>query len=104
MGLLYRAAAGLTRMCATVAVRSSLAACGGLRSLALQEHSARRYRSRWWFILPLTLNLLGGIIAYLAIRHDDPDKAKNCLLAGLAIFTILLLPWIIAVVFAAGLD
>ena len=93
MGLFYRAATGLTRVCATVAVRSSLVACGGLRSLALQEHSAKRYRSRWWFILPLTLNLLGGIIAYFAIRYDDPDKAKNCLLAGLAIFVALLLPW-----------
>ena len=104
MGLLYRAAAGLTRICAAVAVRSSLAACGGLRSLALQEHSARRYRSRWWFILPLTLNLLGGIIAYLAIRYDDPDKAKNCLLAGLAIFAVLLLPWVMIVALTAGLD
>jgi hypothetical protein len=104
MGLIYRVAAVLTRMCATVAIRGGSVACGGLRSLALQEHSAKRYRSRWWFSLPLTLNLLGGIIAYCAIRHDDPDKAKNCLLVGLAIFTILLLPWIIAVVFAVGMD
>ena len=104
MGLLLRLASGFAGICALVTIRCGLVACGGLRSLLLQEHSAARYRSRWWFALPLALNLLGGIIAYLAIRHDDPDKAKNCLLAGLAIFTILLLPWVIAVVFATGLD
>ena len=27
--------------------------------------------------------MLGGIIAYFAIRRDDPKKAKNCLYLGL---------------------
>lgn len=97
-------AAGFTRICALVAVRCGLAACGGLRSLLLQEHSAARYRSRWWFVLPLMLNLLGGIIAYLAIRHDDPDKAKNCLLAGLAIFAALLAPWVLLYLLSLVVD
>lgn len=97
-------AAGFTRTCALVAVRCGLAACGGLRSLLLQEHSATRYRSRWWFALPLVLNLLGGIIAYLAIRHDDPDKAKNCLLAGLAIFAALVTPWVLVWLLSLAVD
>ena len=95
MAFLLRLAAGFARICAVIAVRGGLVACGSVWSLMIQEHSATRYRSRWWFMLPLLLNLLGGIIAYLAIRHDDPDKAKNCLLVGLAIFVALLAPWMI---------
>lgn len=75
----------LSRMCSNT--------CNTLRSLIIQEHSATRYRSRLWFVLPLTLNLLGGIVAYMAIRYDDPDKAKNCLLLGIIIFGLLLLPF-----------
>ncbi len=60
---------------------------GGLCALFRQDHKARRYRSRWWFLLPIMGNLVGGIISYCAIRHDDPDKAKNCLLLGLLMFS-----------------
>lgn len=60
---------------------------GGMLALFRQDHKARRYRSRWWFLLPIIGNLAGGIISYCAIRHDDPDKAKNCLLLGLLMFS-----------------
>ncbi len=36
-------------------------------------------RSNWWFLLPIFLGLIGGVIAYFVLRHDDPRKAKNCL-------------------------
>ena len=45
-------------------------------------------RSRWWFLLPIFLNLAGGVIAYFVLRHEDPAKAKNCLLLGVALFAI----------------
>ncbi len=38
-----------------------------------------RERSNWWFLLPIFLGLIGGVIAYFVLRHDDPRKAKNCL-------------------------
>ncbi len=38
-----------------------------------------RPRSNWWFLLPIFLGLIGGVIAYFVLRHDDPRKAKNCL-------------------------
>lgn len=69
---------------------------GGMLALFRQDHKARRYRSRWWFLLPIMGNLPGGIISYCAIRHDDPDKAKNCLLLGLLMFSP------IALLFIAG--
>lgn len=91
---LYRAYIGMgvvTDIAASLG-RTGANAYNGLRSLTIQEHRANRYRSRLWFILPLALNLLGGIVAYMAIRYDDPDKAKNCLLLGIGIFALLLLP------------
>jgi len=42
-----------------------------------------RPRSNWWYLLPIFFSLIGGIIAYFAIRRDDSKKAKNCLYLGL---------------------
>ena len=49
-------------------------------------------RSNWWFLLPIFVGLIGGIIAYFVLRQDDPNKAKNCLYLGiiLAIIGIML--------------
>ena len=50
-----------------------------------------------WYLLPIFVGMIGGIIAYLVIRKDDPRKAKNCIYIGLVmmligiIFNILLL-------------
>jgi uncharacterized membrane protein YeaQ/YmgE (transglycosylase-associated protein family) len=45
-------------------------------------------RSNWWFLLPILLGLIGGIIAYFVLRNDDAKKAKNCLYLGLVLFVI----------------
>ena len=45
-------------------------------------------RSGWWFALPIFLGLIGGVIAYFAIRRDDPRKAKNCLYVGIVLAAI----------------
>ena len=42
-------------------------------------------RSRWWFMLPVVMQFVGGIIAYYALRQDDPTKARNCLLLGIVL-------------------
>ena len=47
-----------------------------------------RPRSNWWFLLPILLGLIGGIIAYFVLRHDDPKKAKNCLYLGIILAAI----------------
>jgi len=41
-------------------------------------------RSKAWFLLPILFGVIGGIIAFFILRHDDPRKAKNCLYLGLA--------------------
>ncbi len=45
-------------------------------------------RSNAWFLLPIFLGLIGGIIAFFVLRHDDPRKAKNCLYLGLVMMAI----------------
>ncbi len=47
-----------------------------------------RPRSNLWFLLPILFGVIGGIIAFFILRHDDPRKAKNCLYLGLAFMVI----------------
>ncbi len=42
-------------------------------------------RSHMWYLLPILVGLIGGIIAYWVLRHDDPKKAKKCLYIGIAL-------------------
>ena len=45
-------------------------------------------RSNAWFLLPILLGLIGGIIAFFILRQDDPRKARNCLYLGIAFMFI----------------
>jgi len=40
-------------------------------------------KSRWWYLLPIFLSVIGGIIAYLVLKDDDRALAKNCLYLGI---------------------
>ena len=75
----------------------------GAQWLFQQDHKAPRYRSRWWFLLPVLLNLPGALIAFFAIRHDDPDKAKSCLLLGIILFAVSVVQVAASVAILAGL-
>ena len=41
-----------------------------------------------WYLLPIFVGLIGGIIAYLVLRRDDPKKAKKCLYVGIILAVI----------------
>ena len=45
-------------------------------------------RSSMWYLLPIFVGMIGGIIAYLIIRRDDPRKAKNCIYIGIVMMVI----------------
>jgi len=47
-----------------------------------------KIRSRWWYLVPIFFGLIGGIIAYFAIRRDDPQKAKKCLWVGIILTVV----------------
>ena len=57
-----------------------------------------KQRSSWWYILPILFGIIGGIIAYFAIRKDDLPKAKKCIYLSL----IFLAVGILVDVFLAG--
>jgi len=66
--------------------------CGNeLNSTSSRHTLARDYyhnRSAWWYLLPLFLGILGGIIAFFVVRKDDPKLAKKCLIFGIVISII----------------
>lgn len=45
-------------------------------------------KSRWWYLLPIFFSIIGGIIAYFVLRHDDSRLAKNCLIVGVIMFAV----------------
>ncbi|MGI0056321.1 MAG: hypothetical protein ACREAK_02975 [Nitrosarchaeum sp.] len=45
-------------------------------------------RSNMWYLLPIFVGLIGGVIAYFILRHDDPKKAKNCLYIGIVLAVV----------------
>ena len=45
-------------------------------------------RSNWWFLLPIVMQVVGGVIAYFILRHDDPPKARNCLYLGIVLTVV----------------
>lgn len=47
-----------------------------------------KVRSNWWYLLPIFFSLVGGVIAYFAIKNDDPKKARNCLAIGIILTAI----------------
>ena len=47
-----------------------------------------RKRSWVWFLLPVFIQVIGGIIAYYALRPDEPRMAKDCLYIGITLTTL----------------
>ena len=45
-------------------------------------------RSNWWYLVPIFLGIIGGIIAYFALRKDDCEKAKKCMYLGLILLAV----------------
>jgi len=54
----------------------------------------RQNVSAWWYLVPILFGLLGDIIAYAALRHEDEDTAQGALLLGIVITVVgFLLMW-----------
>ena len=47
-----------------------------------------KQRSNWWYLVPIFLGIIGGVVAYFALRNDDRQKAKKCLHLGIILGSI----------------
>jgi hypothetical protein len=45
-------------------------------------------RSKWWYLLPIFVSIIGGTIAYFVLKKSDPKLAKKCLIVGLIMMAI----------------
>ena len=61
-------------------------------------------RSNAWFLLPIFFGVIGGIIAFFILRHDDPRKARNCLYLGVVFMIIGIILNILIAVSVPGLE
>jgi hypothetical protein len=61
-------------------------------------------RSNTWFLLPIFFGIIGGIIAFFVLRHDDPRKAKNCLYLGIVFMIIGIILNVLVVMTFPSLD
>jgi len=57
------------------------------KSCSLSTKSIK-IRSRWWYLLPIFLNIIGGVIAYYSLRKDDHVKAKKALILGIILLGV----------------
>ena len=44
--------------------------------------------SKLWYLVPIFLGIIGGLIAFLILKKDNPKLAKRCLIVGI-LLTIL---------------
>jgi uncharacterized Tic20 family protein len=49
-----------------------------------------RNASAAWYLVPIFLTLIGGVIMWLALRKEDPRKAKKGLIVAVIVYFIAL--------------
>jgi hypothetical protein len=47
-----------------------------------------KIKSNWWYLLPVFLGAIGGIIAWVALKSHDGKLAKNSLILGIILNAI----------------
>lgn len=46
---------------------------------------AKKRESLLWFLLPIFLGWIGGVLGYFLVRGKDPDRANYIFLVGLGV-------------------
>lgn len=77
----------------------------GLHEKWLQQNKKTAHKpSGAWYLIPLFLGFVGGLIGYLVVKDDDSEMAESLLLFGImitigsVILTILYWSWILSLV------
>ena len=76
-----------------------------LRSQRLDgmESNHNTESSSWtWYLLPCFLSIVGGAIAFFALRNSDRRTAKNCLNIGIVHGIVSIVPTIAIIAFSVG--
>jgi len=62
----------------------------GIRFFKSKRGNKMSKETKWlWWLLPIFLNIIGGVIGYFMLKDKDPGMAKNILLLGVVLFLIM---------------
>ena len=65
---------------------------------------AENRASAAWYLLPIFMSIIGGIISYAALRHRDRSRARKTLVLGAVLFGLLVAAAAAAVMSGSGAD
>lgn len=68
----------------------------------VRQQQPQLRRSKWWFLLPIFLHAVGGIMAFFVLREDDVRTARNCLYLGLSLTALMLGPLVVLAAMAGS--
>ena len=51
--------------------------------------------SGWWYLLPIFLSIIGGVIGYFLLKDRDRKFAERLLIIGIIVFVVLIILQII---------
>lgn len=88
---------GLSREEATREFANKLKSVQELYSTYTPSEGAIRQSPSWaWYLLPIFLGFIGGIIAYVCVVGEDEDMAKDLFFVGvIPTVVIIILAWIL---------
>ncbi len=89
---------GLSREEATRVFCGKLERTQELQSIytSSQGGTIRSSPSAFWYLMPILFGFLGGIVAYVYVRDDDPEMAKDLFFVGIIpTFIYIILGWIL---------
>jgi uncharacterized membrane protein (UPF0136 family) len=50
--------------------------------------------TRAWYLVPIFLNIIGGIIGYFVVRKEDKQFANRLLIAGIVMMVLVILAYV----------
>ena len=69
------------------------------------DYDNLRPRSSAWYIFPIFLGFIGGLIMFFALKSDHRDRAIKGLILGIVITIIVfMIPFILWIVFSIAID